>query len=274
MMSSSLHTIMRRSPDGRREMCYAWFQAMHTRVDLALIGPAGSATPLAAAAADIEREVRAMEGEGSRFDPSSPLSALNAAPVGCWVELPTRLAALLAGCRRWRGLTLGLFDVTAGSEGHTPLMPLALELAPAAARRTDPRLSVDLSGVLKGCAADAAAAIVRRHGIADALISMGNSSVVALGSMRAGGGGWPVAASAGGGAVTLCGEALTTSGNDTPGRRHIINPLTGRMACGRRTVSVVTPTATMGEVMSTAMFLADGAQRDEISRRACVRIVE
>ena len=174
-------------------------------------------------------------------------------------------------------------------------------------------LRVDLCGYIKGVAADEVAALLRSRGVTDALISLGNSSVVAMGDMRSRGSGWSVRHAAdtvlmrccrhaaegceqhdvgreqhdvgreqhyggcephgvgsGGaplasmpmpdGGITLHDEALTTSGNDSPTRCHIVNPLTGRMVTGMRQVAVVPPTAALGEALSTALFAADSQQ--------------
>ena len=172
-------------------------------------------------------------------------------------------------------------------------------------------LRVDLCGYIKGVAADEVAALLRSWGVTDALISLGNSSVVAMGDMRSHGSGWSVrhaadtvlmrccrhaaegceqnddgceqlyracephgvgcsgaplaSAPMADGGITLHDEALTTSGNDSPTRRHIVNPLTGQMVTGVRQVAVVTPTAALGEALSTALFAADSQQWQRVA---------
>ena len=69
--------------------------------------------------------------------------------------------------------------------------------------------------------------------------------------------GWNVAfADSDGSGISLHDECLTTSGNNSPGRRHIVNPTTGSMVEGVGQVAVVTPDAASGEVLSTALFAA------------------
>ena len=86
------------------------------------------------------------------------------------------------------------------------------------------------------------------------LINMGNSSVLALGNHPVGTG-WKV------NNILLHNECLTTSGNDSPERRHIVSPRDGKLVEGARQISVVTTNGAIGEILSTALFAADGEQR-------------
>ena len=90
--------------------------------------------------------------------------------------------------------------------------------------------------------------------IENALINMGNSSVLALGNHPVGTG-WKV------NNILLHNECLTTSGNDSPERRHIVSPRDGKLVEGARQISVVTTNGAIGEILSTALFAADGEQR-------------
>lgn len=118
-------------------------------------------------------------------------------------ELNARLASdgfapiddeLLLGALRVAGelhaLTLGLFDVTAGSypRGWT-----ALHFDFALARVTaDAPVAFDFGGVGKGLALDRAAAALRRMGVSSAMLSLGESSILALGTHPLGPS-WPIA---------------------------------------------------------------------------------
>ena len=211
-------------------MLYSWYSAMHTRVDIVLLSPLGRQRMM-----DLQEEVRrrivAIESIGNCFAPDSELSLFNAGRLGR-EQLCAELRDILDRCDRWRTLTDGLFDVAV--EGRT-----------------------NLSGFLKGYALDQVLPIIRRHGIADALVNLGNSSVMALGSQHADSGGWTVENTAGE-RFTLCDECLTTSGNNMAEHRHIINPLTNEYVVGQRIVSVVTKTGEEGEVRSTVAMLLAG----------------
>ncbi|MCI6839124.1 MAG: FAD:protein FMN transferase, partial [Prevotella sp.] len=287
-------------------LLYAWTAAMHTRVDIAVVARTLSADEALEAVEAAARLITDIEAEADRFCPSSPLSAFNAAPAGQWVPLPPRLTAVMEQCVGLAAATSGLFDVTVGSDNHDASTIRQLRVRTDAAMKCRDGLRVDLCGYIKGVAADEVAALLRSRGVTDALISLGNSSVVAMGDMRSRGSGWSVRHAAdtvlmrccrhaaegcephdvgreqhyggcephgvgsGGaplasmpmpdGGITLHDEALTTSGNDSPTRCHIVNPLTGRMVTGMRQVAVVTPTAALGEALSTALFAADSQQ--------------
>lgn len=292
-------------------LLYAWTAAMHTRVDIAVVARTLSADEALEAVEAAARLITDIEAEADRFCPSSPLSAFNAAPAGQWVPLPPRLTAVMEQCVGLAAATSGLFDVTVGSDGHDASTIRQLRVRTDAAMKCRDGLRVDLCGYIKGVAADEVAALLRSRGVTDALISLGNSSVVAMGDMRSRGSGWSVRHAAdtvlmrccrhvaegceqhdvgceqhyggcephgvgsGGtpsasmpmadGGITLHDEALTTSGNDSPTRRHIVNPLTGRMVTGMRQVAVVTPTAALGEALSTALFAADSQQWQRVA---------
>ena len=272
---------------------------MHTRVDIAVVARTLSADEALEAVEAAARLITDIEAEADRFCPSSSLSAFNAAPAGQWVPLPPRLTAVMEQCVGLAAATSGLFDVTVGSDGHDASTIRQLRVRTDAAMKCRDGLRVDLCGYIKGVAADEVAALLRSRGVTDALISLGNSSVVAMGDMCSRGSGWSVRHAAdtvlmrccrhaaegceqhyggceqhgvgsGGapsasmpmpdGGITLHDEALTTSGNDSPTRCHIVNPLTGRMVTGMRQVAVVTPTAALGEALSTALFAADSQQ--------------
>lgn len=285
-------------------LLYAWTAAMHTRVDIAVVARTLSADEALEAVEAAARLITDIEAEADRFCPSSPLSAFNAAPAGQWVPLPPRLTAVMEQCVGLAAATSGLFDVTVGSDGHDASTIRQLRVRTDAAMKCRDGLRVDLCGYIKGVAADEVAALLRSRGVTDALISLGNSSVVAMGDMRSRGSGWSVRHAAdtvlmrccrhaaegceqhyggcephgvgsGGapsasmpmadGGITLHDEALTTSGNDSPTRRHIVNPLTGQMVTGMRQVAVVTPTAALGEALSTALFAADSQQWQRVA---------
>lgn len=277
---------------------------MHTRVDIAVVARTLSADEALEAVEAAARLITDIEAEADRFCPSSPLSAFNAAPAGQWVPLPPRLTAVMEQCVGLAAATSGLFDVTVGSDNHDASTIRQLRVRTDAAMKCRDGLRVDLCGYIKGVAADEVAALLRSRGVTDALISLGNSSVVAMGDMCSRGSGWSVRHAAdtvlmrccrhaaegceqhyggceqhgvgsGGapsasmpmadGGITLHDEALTTSGNDSPTRCHIVNPLTGRMVTGMRQVAVVTPTAALGEALSTALFAADSQQWQRVA---------
>lgn len=142
-----------------------------------------------------------------------------------------------------------------------------------------PGMRIDLGGIAKGHAVDAAAAELRADGVVNALVDIsGNMS--ALGA-PAGAAGWtigirdprdriPYVAR-----LPLSGECISTSGRyeqfATQGGRqdgHILDPRTGWSADGSIAVTVVAPTARTADAWSTALF---AMAPDEARRSARAR---
>jgi thiamine biosynthesis lipoprotein len=112
-------------------------------------------------------------------------------------------------------------------------------------------LSLDLGGIGKGVAVDAAIDVLRRHGITDAVVNGGGSTMRAIGSAP-GRTGWPVQTDAVANVVDLQDAALSISQASgeiiAPGRRTpAVNPLT---------VTVIASRATTADGLSTALLLS------------------
>ena len=146
----------------------------------------------------------------------------------------------------------------------------------AAGRRVqfaEPGMEVDLGGIAKGYAAQRAAEVLRQHGVRDALVNLGGSSIVAVGSPRRGEGecdhdcsdGWPILVRDphdGRSPVAFIelrdGEALATSGTyeKTQGpRSHILDPRTGRALTGKRSVTVLLRDAEVADALAKPFLL-------------------
>ncbi len=208
-------------------LLYCWFPAMHTRVDIVLVSSFGEAYMLDVCTGISDR-IAEIERIGNCFDSGSELSGLNA----CGHEgfkISPELEKILSLCDYWRTETGGIFDVSV--EGR-----------------------INLSGFLKGYALDEIRPLLEAAGVDNALVNMGNSSVLALGCQPDSPEGWRVSNSDGE-SFLLRNQCLTTSGNDSESRRHIINPLTGQYVVGKRTVSVVTAGGAEGEVRATEKFI-------------------
>lgn len=236
-------------------LTYAWFEAMHTRMDVVVWDTVLSWTDLHSACESMRVETLRLEDMASCFLEDSELSALNASPAGQPFVLTDEMFDIISRCLGHNERTGGLFDVAVSAEtaGISLDRKLCLNENDRTATRLDERVRLNLSGFIKGYALDRAMAILRESGVANALVSFGTSSVSAMGN-HPGGSGWPVA-TAEGRRFVLKDECLTTSGNSRDDRRHIMNPLTGRYVEGKSMVSVCTQTAEEGEVLSTTSFL-------------------
>ncbi len=248
---------------------YAWFGCMHTRADLMLCCEEAKGLRIAGAIRD---QLCALEAAGSFFRSDSELSAVNNARCGVPTVIGADLFRMLALCIGYRRRTGGYFDISVDSENYMPGLLECVRLHEENSSVTLGRegIRLDLSGFIKGYALDEVRNILETGGITDALVNLGNSSVLALGNHPRGEG-WrigidPPAGGAPQKEVVLKDACLTTSGNQTAGRLHIRSPYTGRYIPGAGSVSVVTRSASEGEALSTALFAAPPDERNGIAR--------
>jgi thiamine biosynthesis lipoprotein len=265
-------------PGGMRRV---GFRAMGTEVSV--VGEAATAAALAAEVAGLfERWEQAL----SRFRPDSELSRLNARagrPVVVSELLLGALSAALAAARA----TAGLYDPTLlrtlerlGYDRSFEQVPAEVAapagaIAPGGAwrrLRLDERTrtvtvpagaGVDLGGIGKGLAVDAAVELLRAGGVAAAMVNAGGDLRV-LGTPD-GLGSWPVAIDgpAGPRTVPLARGALATSGiarrrwrQGDRERHHLLDPRSGLPAqTGLWSVTVVAATCAQAEVAAKTAFI-------------------
>lgn len=220
----------------------------------------GDLAHLEAVAATVEDEVRRLEAVLSAFDPASEVYRLNREAVARAVRVSVELWELLAACEQYRERTDGMFDITAGSDPGTGLLPtrLTLDRADRTVRYASPGVRVDLGGIGKGYALDRAGELLRRFAVENALLHGGTSSVLAVGSHPrpvdvrnpAADGVTPL------GRVELAGRGLSCSAARHPGQEvsDIRDPTTCRPVAGNSACVVLAPTATGAEVLSTALL--------------------
>ena len=256
---------------------YAWFLSMHTRVDLMFCGRQGEAALLQAAVAVCDVLAR-LEKMANYYDPASELACLNRTAACAPQPVSDELCDMLAFCLSCYDRTEGWFDVTVSSDAYVPgvtIHQVRLMQHERVLSFNREGVSINLSGFLKGYALESVRQVLRQHRIVDALVNMGNSSVLALGHAPQAEG-WRIGfgqSGYGGPEVLLCDECLTTSGNDSLQRRHIMNPHTGQLVEGKRQVAVITSDGGSGEVLSTALFVADSSQRAVMEKEFSPRII-
>lgn len=253
--------------------------------------PARAAAGVEAAFAVFARVDQVM----NEWNPASPLSALNAAAGGGWVELPADLCEVLAAAKAGAERTGGRFDPTwaavsdlwrfDGSQAAPPPddvlearcrlvghAGLSLEAAPPGgcrARLARAGMRVGLGGFVKGWAVDRAAERLRRLGLHDFLIQAGGDLYA---GGRRGGAAWRVSVRAphGGELDTVASlevrdRAFSTSADSerafqSGGRRfhHVLDPRTCRPAPGVQSVSVLAGSAADAEILSKAVMVEGG----------------
>ncbi|MFQ5877403.1 MAG: FAD:protein FMN transferase [Acidobacteriota bacterium] len=155
-----------------------------------------------------------------------------------------------------------------GPAGPGPVGYRLVRIDPAGrtVRYSRPGTGIDLGGIGKGIALDAAAGVLKRRGVASALLDFGGQ-LLAYGP-GPDGDGWsvgiadPIDRRASVGSLRLRDASVATSGSReraAPGRSgsvgHILDPRLGRAARFSGTVSVVARKATDADALSTALFV-------------------
>jgi FAD:protein FMN transferase len=238
------------------------------------------------------RETQRLNALLSRHLPTSELSRLNARAGQSPCMVSPELFDLLAVARQWAEETQGVFDPTIGGfltlwreaarRGDCPpaahLQPARCQAGWSKLRLTPPcqveltiaGMSLDLGGIAKGYAVDCMGALLRRRGIRHALINFGESSLLAIGPMPDGRP-WRILVRAldraiGVGSLAIQDQAVGTSASfgqafTLAGKplSHIIDPRHGRPLEHSLAVTVVAPTATAAEALSTALVVLKAA---------------
>ncbi|RWL81235.1 MAG: FAD:protein FMN transferase [Mesorhizobium sp.] len=235
--------------------------------------------------ADSLAEVRRLERVFSLYDNTSALSRLNR--DGELADPPQELVELLATSARYARATGGAFDPTVqplwilyanhfGTAEADPNGPSLDEIGGAVAKCGYQRVIVDggkvafgqpgmaltLNGIAQGYITDRVAELLRARGVTHTLVDMGETRAL---DAHPAGRPWsiglkdPRAEDRLVATLALDNQAVSTSGGygtefDPAGRfNHIFDPSTG--LCARRylSVSVVAPTATCADALSTAL---------------------
>lgn len=290
-MYKPIHHLYRKH--NKEGLLYAWFYSMHTRVDI-IIYCNRSEDELMTAINEIYVTMRHIESLGNYYNRESELAYVNRYAARVPVDITKPLYDIFALCLEYNKKTLGCFDFTVHSKNYNSDTISYVYLTPDYPsiffRRKG--ITINLSGFLKGYALDRIRDLLEDYEIENALVNIGNSSILALGNHPVGEG-WKVSfenktsVSEKKSSITkrklnalqnqvnvldndcspeiiLHNECLTTSGNDTPDRKHIICPQTGELLEGKRQIAVVTPSGAIGEILSTSLFVANEEQREAI----------
>lgn len=253
------------------DLLYAWFTAMHTRIDIVMYGK--SQMEMQLVTDSVYELIAQYEKCGEFFHGESELAKVNRLASHKPINISSELYLVIESALHFNLLTLGLFDIAVKSDNYSrsSISRIHLNKADSTVFFTDSSVKIDLSGFLKGYVLRLIKNRLKEHGIENALINAGNSSVLAMGNHPYGEG-WKVGFSKqiinseSDENVVLHDECLTTSGNEDSERKHIINPYTNTYESGKRSVAVVTKDAAEGEALSTAMFVCDAESKDLIMR--------
>src|SRR5690606_26147532 len=132
---------------------------------------------------------------------------------------------------------------------------------PRGVRLSSSCLHIDLGGIGKGIAVGRAIDVLRAHGISNAIVNGGGSTLMAMGGAP-GQDGWPVQAAGLHEPLMLRDRALSTS--EATAEVIAIGP--GRPEASRATVSVLVENPALADALSTALLLSTVSQGREILR--------
>jgi len=269
-----------------------WLMGTRAAIEVEAAPQEAGDDPARAAAESALQALEATEALLSSWDPATPLSRLNAAPVGRPVPVPADLTPVLATAWRWREATEGAFEPVLGAlvdawdlrgEGRRPsvaqreaaleaLGPQGVRLEAARAdgaetarwTRLHPDAWVDAGGFGKGAALARAASVLAEAPIRRARLELGGQLWLhALPDES-----WPVwvahpvARDSMVFRLRLAGVSVATSGASERGITvhgerlgHLLDPSTGEPVPAWGSVTVVHPDPLAADALATALFV-------------------
>lgn len=246
--------------DSQKSVFYAWFEAMHTRIDIALCNV--SEVDSLFLMEKISNEIIRLEQMTNRFDDRSEISGINRLAMIEPFQVSEEIYDIIESCIDYNTKTCGAFDITIQSLNNFlhGIENIVLNSAEKSVCFKNKNIQIDLCGFIKGYALDRIRFMLVEHKCTNALVNMGNSSVLGLGN-HPGGEGWKVNLP---GkemeSVTLFNQCLTSSGNSS-NHMHIVHPKTGQFGSSTEVISVITENAVQGEVLSTALCVCEPTQK-------------
>ena len=231
---------------------------------------------------DALTEVQRLDDVMSGYKAESALSRLNREGRERFVSVDPALFDVIRTSVDVSRKSRGKFDVTiaplfdawrrAAGEGRRPTAAEIadaqrcvgsdkIEMAPPdRIRFRSSCVELDLGGIGKGYAVDRALAVLKAAGIQRALINAGGSSIAAIGAPP-GRTGWPVVIGGtdrGGRTLLLRDNSMSTSQQDAAAAfGAIIDPDVGAPVESHVAVSVVAPSATISDALSTTLLIVD-----------------
>ncbi len=251
-------------------------------------------------------EMERMDRIMSNYKSDSELSQVNKKAAKSPVPCNAELLDVIAQSQYYSELSGGAFDITVSpivalwgffrEKGHVPPDKEIEKLLPAVSWKNividkggnpkkpgavsfkNAKTQIDLGGIGKGYAVDKALEIIKKSGIDNGCINLGGNIYV-LGAPQ-GKQAWKIGVQHPRnqdeilGYLELKNEATATSGDyerffEFKGKRysHIINPQTGRPVSGTIATTVVAPTGTEVDALSTIVFVLGHEKGMEIVKR-------
>src|SRR6266571_1413500 len=243
-----------------------------------------------AASEEAFQEVRRLDRMLSNYRPESEWSEVNRHAAERPVKVSAELFQLLSACVEYSRQSEGAFDISVGplmkvwgfykGSGHLPhraevrgtltkvgYRNILLDAGNRTVRFARPGVELDPGGIGKGYAVDRMVDVLRKDGIASALVSASGSSIYALGAPP-GEAGWkvrirdPKNEAKTVTEVTLKDESMSTSGSYekffmAEGKiySHIMDPRTGFPATGMLSASVIAPRTLDSEAWTKPFYI-------------------
>lgn len=284
-----------------------WLKAGHPNAD-----------QLDAALAAAVNAIRGVERQMSLFDPNSAVSRLNA--QGSLRQPDAQLLSVLNLARDVSARSGGAFDISmqplwqtwsqAAAQGDLPTQRevqrakalvnwRAVEASASIVRLNQPGMGVSLNGIAQGYASDLARATLQAHGIAHAMLDVGETTtlgnaptdkawsfeiepaVVATAPGRITHTGSDSSGKATGRAPVLVGDgrAMATSSDAHTAfsadhlHHHIVNPETGYSPLHWSSVTVIAPRCVLADALTKVFFMLPPSQVLAAARRWEVDVV-
>lgn len=236
------------------------------------------------------QEIDRLDDQMSNYKPESELSSINREAARHAVVVEPGLFNLIRDSLEYSSESGGDFDITVGplmkswgffrGQGRLPskselaqvrkrigYQHVKLDASARTIRFDMPGIEIDLGAIAKGYSVDRAVEILRDNGIEAALISSGTSSIYALGSPP-GEHGWqisvrdPLDETKAACVLKLQDLSLSVSGSyekffKVGGKTyaHIMDPHTGMPVVNMLSTTVVSPSATDSDALSTSFFV-------------------
>lgn len=264
------------------------FFAMGTRFDVVI--PGEEIALCDNVYSQIQQKTLGLEAKLSYYDPQSTVSRINREAEKKPLRIDEQTFRTISIALSYHGLTCGAFDICKAALKHGVEVEVnssvntqnnALGIVLNQDEQTIffrwPGLKIDLGGIGKGLAMESAKNILAQAGIQNALLSFGESSVLAIGKHPKGDC-WKVGIPNATNPheflhqFQLRDEALSTSGNQHRNDdgsvseiNHIIDPQTNLLVKKNKLVSVRSASPLEAEVLSTALFVVGEEGAAEIA---------
>ena len=234
----------------------------------------------------IKKEVEQIEHTISRFSPVATIWELNQAPKGEWLSVPTEIWEPLMVCYDFYQMSNGAFDITLAplyavwTQNENPseeelsearvkcgFDKVELDMDNHKIRFTEEGMEFDFAAIEKAIALDVLKALLKEKGITNCIVSFEEDSVLAMGEHPAGQP-WPLGIrnqmepndfahvfAAQNETLNSIGTVYIRDDGQGMKPRKVINPASGQLVEGRKTVSVKAESAVLGAFIANSWLI-------------------